>query len=197
MKDLFENTNIDFLHSNNIKHYKTNSIIFNEKDECTGLSYIINGEVRISTFTYTYNEYSITTLYKNDLFGSSLLFSDRPFFLGDVICTKDTDILFIPKNKVLEWMKENNAFLNNYLNIISNKAMQAQNKVKVLSQKSIRDKILFFIKENNKNNCLKIRSKEDFARYLNIPRPSLSRELIKMNNEGLINMKRNIIHIKI
>jgi len=46
------------------------------------------------------------------------------------------------------------------------------------------------------NNTLYINSIADFAKYLNIPRPSLSRELIQMKKDNLIEYNRHYIKLK-
>ena len=49
---------------------------------------------------------------------------------------------------------------------------------------------------NEKNEEIKLKySKEEIAKDIGIPRPSLSRELIKLRDEGLINFSRNKITI--
>ena len=108
------------------------------------------------------------------------------------MAVKDTKLCIIPKDN---WLKilENKTILKNYLEIISNKVFKIQSKVKILSQKSIREKILFYlISESKRLNKKKIsiKSKESLALYLNVPRPSLSRELINLKNEAIIDFDR-------
>ena len=71
-------------------------------------------------------------------------------------------------------------------------------RLKVLSQKEIRDKILFILYDNlkqNKNNVYFIESKEKLSRFINVTRPSLSRELINMKNEGIIDFGKHYIKL--
>ena len=86
-----------------------------------------------------------------------------------------------------------------FLSHISSRAIKIQNRSKVLLQNSIRDKILFYLNENyqkNNDKTIYIDSKENLAKYLNIPRPSLSRELINMRNEDIISFDRHKIIYK-
>ena len=73
------------------------------------------------------------------------------------------------------------------------------NKVKSLAFKSVREKVINFILELQKsqqNDLVKLKSsKEDIASYLGIPRPSLSRELIKLREDKLIEFDRSSINI--
>ena len=82
------------------------------------------------------------------------------------------------------------------MNLISKSVMKLQGKVKILSQKTIREKILFYIKneiKRTKNKTIKINSKEELAKILNIPRPSLSRDLILLKEDGYIFYDRDTI----
>lgn len=179
-----------------IKHYKKNQIIFNEGEKCDKIAIIIKGQISISTYTLLEKTYDIKTLNENDIFGTFLIFSFHPYYLGNVIPIKEATIAFIEKNDLYKLISTNQSFYNTYMSLISKSAMILQNKVKILSQKTIREKILFFIKNEIKktnSNTIKINSKEELAKLLNIPRPSLSRELILLKEDGYINYNRNSI----
>lgn len=182
-----------------IKKYKRNEIVFNENDLCTSFALILKGEVSISTYTLLEKEYNIKIIGENESFGEYLLFSDSPYYLGNVIALKESQIAFIPKNYLLHLLQTNINFLNCYMNKAANNTMKLQNRLKVLSQSSIREKILFYLKNetHNKNtNIIYIKSKENLAKILNIPRPSLSRELILLKKDGIIDYDLKKIIIK-
>lgn len=182
-----------------IKHFKKNEIIFNEEDECNKLGIVIKGQVSISTFTLLEKTYDIKTLNEDDIFGEFLLFTDKPFYLGYVASTKETDIAFLDKNNLYKIIKENENFFNQFMKQISNDVIKIQNKIKVLSQKTVREKVLFYIKNEIKRTnsmTIYINSKEELAKIINIPRPTLSRELILLKNDGYIDYDKNKIVYK-
>ena len=179
-----------------IKTYKKNQVIFNEEEECTSIAIIIKGQISISTYTLLEKTYDIKTLNENDIFGTFLIFSSNPYYLGNVISLKDSTIAFINKNDLYTIISKNKNFYNSYMNLISKSVMKLQDKVKILSQKTIREKILFYIKneiKRTKSKTIKINSKEELAKILNIPRPSLSRELILLKEDGYIFYDRDTI----
>ena len=195
MKSLFENASN---YSNLIleKKYPKGSIIFFEGDECNYVSVIKKGEISIRTFNYD-KETEINLLHKDELFGDSLVLNSDNRYLGNVVAITDTILIMISKDN---WLKllENKTILKNYLEIVSNKVFRIQSRVKILSQKSIREKILFYLISEYKrlnNKVIKIKSKEALALYLNIPRPSLSRELILLKCDGIIDYDRYSIKI--
>ena len=84
--------------------------------------------------------------------------------------------------------------------MLSKRSMANQEKVKIYSQNNIEDRILFYLFEESKKQntkTIKIKSKENLALLLNIPRPSLSRSLIKLKDESLIEYDRYSITLKI
>ena len=182
-----------------IKKYENNTLVFHEGEECNHLGIILKGQLVISTLTALDKDYVINILNEDELFGDTLLFSDKTFYLGDGIVNKDSEILFIPKELLLQMLKEQQ-FLLNFLSIISKKSMDLRNRLKLLSHKSIEERILFYLSEQRKQlqtNKIPIKSKEDLAKLLNIPRPSLSRELIKLKEKKIIDYNRNYIILMI
>jgi CRP-like cAMP-binding protein len=193
--------NVDLKHIKNQLHTKTyneNTLIFSEGEKCNSLGVIISGELTISTLTNYDKEYTINILGKNEIFGENLLFNEDNTYLGDGIVTKNSEILFIPKELLIELLT-NKTFLTNYLSIISKNAMEVRQRLKLLSQKSISDRILFYLNSESKRlgtNIIPIKNKEILANVLNIPRPSLSRELINLKKNNLIEYDKKTITLK-
>ena len=191
-------TNVELKHYKkqlNITTYKKNTLIFQEGEICNSLGLILSGELTISTLTNYDKEYIIDVLHPNDIFGENLLFNQNNIFLGDGIISKDAEIIFISKDTLIELFKDKN-FLTNYLFIVSSKTLKLRERLKLLSQKSVEEKIMFYLLNEYKktgNPNIKIKSKEQLANILNLPRPSLSRELIKMQEKGLIKYDRYFI----
>lgn len=178
-----------------IINYNKDDIIFSEGDECKYVGYVLVGEVIIHTSSILYNDFLISTIKEGDLFGVNLLFSNNPYYLGTVEANKKTSIKFISKKEYTSFVSNN---LEEFLSYTSNKFISLQQRLKVLSQKTIREKILFYLV--NKSNLLNtytipIPKKEELARYLKIERPSLSRELANLKKDGFINYNRKSITI--
>jgi len=195
MKNLFENAK-NYENLVYYKKYNKNALIFIEGSKCNNVCVVVKGEISITTSSYD-SEVEINNIKENELFGDSLILSDDNRYLGNINAVKETTLCIIPKEN---WLKllENKTILKNYLEIVSNKVFKIQSKVKVLSQKSIRDKILFYlITESKRINKKKIpiKSKEYLSLYLNIPRPSLSRELIKLKDEKILDYNRYYIEL--
>ena len=197
---LFNNVDITKYEKNfKIVNYPENSLIFHEGDECFDLGIILKGQVVISTLTTLEKEYIINILNKNDIFGDVLLFSDTTLYLGDGITKKESTILYINKDLLLDMFK-NDSFLSNYLSLIAKKNIDLRNRLKLLSHKNIEERILFYLSSESKrlkSKKIPIKSKESLALLLNIPRPSLSRELRKLKEKQIVDYDRYFIVLKV
>ncbi len=196
---LFKNGLNNYDHLFEIKKYNQETLLFNELDKCEHLCLVLDGEVRISTLTYNDKEYMINVLHKDTSFGEFLLFSDNNYYMGDIIASSNTIIAYINKENLIKLLKDEQV-LTNYLKYLCNRSMANQEKIKIFSQKNIKDRIMFYLFEEAKkakSNTIKIKSKETLAKLLNIPRPSLSRSLIELSNEGKIIFDKYSIKILI
>ena len=73
---LFNNINHNIIPKHlNIISYPKDTLLFSEGEECKFLGVILSGEVKISTLTSKDNEYTISILKDNDIFGENLLFN--------------------------------------------------------------------------------------------------------------------------
>ena len=117
-----------------------------------------------------------------------------------VVAKEDCTVVHINKDYIFKLCTENVDFLREILRLFSNKALVLSSKLKQVSMKSLREMISHFLiyKYNQtRNPIIEIHmTKKEWAEKLGVQRPSLSRELIKMKEEGLIDYNRKEIIIK-
>lgn len=191
---LFQETNLD-ISQIEIKKFPSNYTIEIEGDISTYLGIVLEGKVNVIAYSLSGKEFIISTLEKGMVYGDVLLFGTKSnIYPGNLITKGHTEIAFVPNIKVTEYLKTSAKFAENYLTLLSDKVYNINHKYKLLTQDSIRDKILYFIhQEMRSQSSRKIRlnmTKEELANNLFIQRPSLSRELIKMREEGIIEFDR-------
>ena len=110
---------------------------------------------------------------------------------------EETEIILIKKDDFKVLLESNKEFLNNYLKHIAKINIEKTYKIKLLGQPSIREKIFFYLKEEirktGSNKVILNMTKEELASMMSLNRPSLSRELMRMKKEGLIDYDKNSI----
>lgn len=169
--------------------------IFDENELCTEIGYIHQGELHLTHFSYQGNDLIVSKLTKGDIFGDFLIHSSNPFYPGHLVAASDCEISFMSKKELNDQLDHNQSFRNFYLRNLSNKAMQLNLHQKILLQNNLRDKILMWLSYHVKTSDHKawINSKEALSKYLNVARPSLSRELAQMKQEGLLDYDKKVI----
>ena len=132
---------------------------------------------------------NVIILPKYSSIAPSFLFGENNRFPVDAKSVGESLILYISKSSIFEIIQENSIVLNNYLDIISNKAQILSQKLwKGFTNNTIRKKILDYLQEHINQETMIVRfdkSLEELAKYFDVSRPSLSRalnEFIKNND---------------
>jgi CRP-like cAMP-binding protein len=197
---LFQQTNID-VSTLQIKQYPSNYTIEIEGDFSSYLGIILEGKIFVKSYSLAGKDFTISTLEPGMVFGDVLLFGSKSnVYPGNLITYGQTSVAILRNSQAKEYIETNTQFVQNYLRLLSDKVYNINFKSKLLSQDSLRDKILFYLHQQSKiqnSNTIQLNmSKEQLANILFIQRPSLSRELIKMKEEGLIDYNRWTITLK-
>lgn len=183
-----------------IEYYGKGDIILAEDESCNTLNLILEGTIEVQKMDSTGKVLSIAEFSTGEIFGEMLIFADRNTSPINAISKNKTAVLHMNKNAVVKLCQNNSGFLMEFLRILSNKAMLLNLKLKEVTLKTIRQKISeFILSQYKEQNSLKIKlsmTKKDWADKIGVQRPSLSRELIKMKEEGLIDYDKNIIVIE-
>lgn len=170
--------------------YKKNSVVHFDGEACGKLEIILSGKVVVDRIGETGDLLTISEFYKDDILGGSLLFSKNPYYPMTVWAQLATDILEIDRETLFELLRNNPAFLRAYLELTSDRAAILGDKIKHYVNKTIRESIINYLNyERKKQNSDYIKlniTKKALAEKIGVQRTSLSRELGKMREEGLI-----------
>ncbi|BCS81375.1 Crp/Fnr family transcriptional regulator [Anaerocellum diazotrophicum] len=182
------------------KDFEKDQVIVLEGDECSFVGLILSGMVEVKKSSVSGKEYTITTLLQGDTFGEAVIFSSANTFPATIVSKTKTEVIFIPKHAIIEMCKKNEKFLYNFLNLLSDRILLLNTKLKENTLSTLRQKICnFLIEEYKKQKTTKLKlnlTKQELAKIFNVQRPSLSRELIKMKEEGLIDFWGKEIWVK-
>ncbi len=192
----------NFLNMSNytIKKYPEGNVVVIEGGNCEELGILLEGLLEVQTFYSSGKLLTFSQLKPVEIFGEAILFSKMNKFPATIGAIKDSKIMFIKKEDLISCLTNCYKFMENFLELLSNKLLILNKKVKMLSLESIRKKIENFLMEEYKKQGSKIikvsLSRKEMAEHMGIQRPSLSRELIKMREAGIINFNRAVIIIK-
>ncbi|MBB6622319.1 Crp/Fnr family transcriptional regulator [Clostridium gasigenes] len=182
-----------------IVNYNKGDIIAIEDSECEYIGIVLSGSVEIENIYESGRSLTIQRFIEGSTFGEAIVFSTRKTYPATVMASVKSNIMFIPNNTIIELCSSDKNFLWNFMALLSEKVLMINNKMKIISLSSIRQKLAKFILEQvniQKSEKIKLNvNKKELAEYLGIQRPSLSRELIRMQEDGILESNKNEINV--
>lgn len=173
-----------------------------EKSESIGI--VVQGSAAVLKEDADGNRVIMALLKPGDMFGEMAVFSGKPVWPANVKAQEKCTICFIQSEKIIGTCKNvcqwHTVLIQNLLKTISEKALLLNRKVEYLTIKSMRGRISAFLLEQYKktgNNPINLpMNRNELAEFLNVSRSSMSRELCRMRDEGLIDFHSAKVWIK-
>ena len=171
--------------------YKKDRTILSNVLNTNVVGIILSGEANMIRYDYNGNRTIIEKLSHNSVFGE--VFS----YLGNdisVIATSECEVLFIEYSHLINRCRKNcpchTIFTDNFLKLLSKKIIELNERLEVLSKRSIRDKILSYFDllvkgKSSKTFSLPL-SYTELADYLSVDRSAMMREIKNLRDEGFI-----------
>ncbi|NLA86556.1 MAG: Crp/Fnr family transcriptional regulator [Clostridiales bacterium] len=173
-----------------VTSYGKNNTVHFDGEVCLKLEIILKGKVVVERIDESGNLMTIAEFFDDDILGGNLLFSKNPRYPMTITAKHPTIILEINKERLFELFSDNHDFLRNYLEFVSDHAAILGDRIKHYVNRTIRDSIMSFLEyEGKRQNTHRVRfnmSKKALAERIGVQRTSLSRELARMRDEGLI-----------
>ena len=183
--------------------YKKDKYIAVEGDEYDGIGILLSGEAVVSKENAAGNRVIINILKPGDMFGEMAAFSNKDKWPATIYSQEKCAVSFLPPSKIIGECEKtcysHRTLILNMLGIISEKALMLNRKVEYLAIKSMRAKISTFLleqyKKTGKTTFMIPLNRNELADFLNVSRPSMSREMCRMKEEGIIDFHRASIRI--
>lgn len=176
------------------QEYEKNAIIAVEGTAFRGIGCVVSGEVAILKENAAGDRVMLSMLGPGSLFGEMAAWSAQPRWPATVQALQDAAVMFIPPEKVAgpcaKACRWHAVIIQNMLKILSEKALALNRKVEYLAVKSMRGKLAAYFVEQQKQAGTPMftmpLNRNELADYLGVSRPSMSREMGRMRDEGLI-----------
>ncbi len=181
---------------------KAHTLNFKKDDTMTSylisennIGIILKGYAQIIRIDHNGNRTIIEDLEEEDIFGT--LISSLKNSEYEIIAKEDTEIILIDYDRIIN-CKENNKsfyleFTKNLLQIFTIKITEKNERLEIVTKKTIRNKLLeYFSIASSKHNSKYIYlpyTFTDLADYLAVDRSAMTRELKCLKDEGFIEIK--------
>lgn len=181
------------------KRYEKNDIIIMAGSKVASIGVIIEGTAQISRDDAEGNRTILSELIKPDLFIEAYVAANVNEVPVNVTAITDCKVIWIPFSRIITSCsiacEFHNSLIKNMIQVIAEKNIAMNEKMRVLSCKTTREKLLTYLtdySERTGKNRFRIPfSRIELADYLSVDRSAMSRELGKLRDEGYIRFNKN------
>jgi len=183
--------------------YNRNDYIVTGGDPYDSVGIILKGAATVSKENAKGDRVVMTLLKHGGIFGEIIAFTSKRTWPATVQAQESCVVLFLPREKIVgecdrmcSWHR---TLIQNFLKVISERAMLLNKKVEYLTIKSMRGKLSTYLLEQYRRgrdvNITLPLNRNELSDFLNVSRPSMSREMSKMRDEGIIDFHLTAVKI--
>ncbi|MBN1892173.1 MAG: Crp/Fnr family transcriptional regulator [Clostridiales bacterium] len=185
----------EYCYLTRLRTYAKGEVVAAEGDVCSGIGVIEKGRIAIQKYTSGGEFATISLLKPGDFFGEDLVFGSSTVYPFTLEAMSLSEVLFVNRDTLNALAERSQVIRNNFIRILSDRVHEQNKRIALLSQKSIRQKIAYYLLDLRSEKLISGEdassvhlpvSKEVVAKLLAMPRPSFSRELIQMQKDGFI-----------
>lgn len=182
------------------KSYDKNEVIYNYFERIPYAGIVLSGEIHVVMHNSTGSEYSIRRFIAGDIFGESYACIPEALSTIQVLSHQKCMVLFMRfSNLFLPYAStcpHASKITANLLKETARNNIFQNQKIQILTQRHVRDKLTTYLYTLSQDDTRTVRipfDRQGLANYLGVERSALSRELSRMQKEGLLDFYKNRI----
>ncbi|MCI8341750.1 MAG: Crp/Fnr family transcriptional regulator [Firmicutes bacterium] len=185
------------------KSFKHGEIVCDCSKEASRVGIICSGRALMIRIDLDGNRTILETLEEGNIFGETLAFSSGSKDSIFVACQNDCSVLFLDYEYITKRCQNacfhHTLLVRNLFRMISEKLLLMSGRVEVLSQRTIRGKLMCYFNltasAHGKNSFELPFSVTALADYICTDRSAMMREIKNLKNEGIIEMNRRSVKL--
>ncbi len=179
-----------------LKTFTANERIWQAGEQAASFGLVGAGTVQILKEDAQGNRTIVATVSEAGIFGEAYAYASTGPLPVSVDASTTTVLFFEPKRLLnLAHLPQGEQLLSNLLQILARKSLLLNQKVEILSQRKIADKVLTFLqleaKRQARQPMLLPYNRQEMADFLGVERSALSAALSSMKKAGLIDYRKN------
>lgn len=182
-----------------VREFSKNAQVIGARDEVDWFGVVLEGRVQIMQLFSNGVSSLMENLFPSCVLGAELIFTKTrksPYY---AIAASPSRVMVFPGELLTDGgilpEKERELLWRQLLTMISQANMRKHNRIAILSQRGLRDRVLTYLilqATRREDDSFQISfSREELADYLCVNRSALSHELSRMEQEGLIRFRKN------
>ncbi len=181
-----------------VTRYSKGQAILVAGDAPKSIGIVLSGAVRILREDFSGDNAFIREVQAGGSFNENYASAGVDHIPISVIAAEKCEVTFLPVQKIASMCTTACPFhiqmIQNLFSVLGQRAIRLSRENYVLSQRSIRKKLLAYLSQQRSGHTGEIRipfSRAELATYLGVDRSALSRELCKMQEEGILRFHKN------
>ncbi|WP_124101369.1 Crp/Fnr family transcriptional regulator [Ruminococcus sp. Marseille-P6503] len=182
-----------------IKDFSKNQTVISEGDSAEELGAVLSGAVQIVRNDYYGNRSIIALIEPPQIFAEVFVFSDTQHMPVSVVSAGDSRIMLIRLKSILNESFADSSFYtrqtNNLLRLVAEKNLKLNEKIEIISKRTIREKLMTFLlsqaKLHGSDTFTIPYDRQELADFLEANRSAVSAEISRLRAEGIIESKRS------
>lgn len=181
------------------RRYNKGDPVFHLMEKADRIGIILEGKVEAQKPFPNGSQINISVRIPGEMIGPAAVFSKSGRYPCDMVALEPVAIMMIRKENLIWMMQKNSRILENLTAEIATATYMLQQKLELLSYKGIAQKAAFWLlmeaRRTGKDTVHIPDSISNWSMRMNVSRPSLHRELKKLENRGIIAYRPPLIRI--
>lgn len=175
-----------------IRNYSEGRYIFSQGERPEKLFLLLEGQIQICKDFSSGKRSVLYMVEPGNVFGEIFLFGDKKQYWYDAAAVTEVKVLEMPWDFFYHFCsnacEHHKQLTQNMLEILSENNFKITRKLHIVSTSSLRERLAIWLSDAmDDRGIVKLNmNREQLADFLGVARPSLSRELMRMQKEGLL-----------
>lgn len=182
-----------------IQCYDKEETIFHLMDPASRIGIILEGRVEVQKSFPNGSQVNVSVRIPGELIGPAAVFSKTQHYPCDIVALEPTTLMMFRKEDLLSLMQKEIRILQNFTTEVASATYMLQQRLELLSFSGIAQKAAFWllmqVRQTGKTTVNIPNSISKWAMMMNVSRPSLHREIKKLEEEGTIRYTGKTIEV--
>lgn len=182
-----------------IQCYDKEETIFHMMEDATRIGIVLEGRAQAQKAFPNGSQVNVSVRGAGELIGPAAVFSNSRRYPCDVVALEPVTVMMFRREDLLGLLQKNALILENLMTEIASATYMLQQRLELMSYNGIAQKAAFWLlmqaRQTGKDTVKIPDSVSKWAMLMNVSRPSLHRELKKLEDEGIISYSHPKIQI--
>lgn len=182
-----------------IQCYDKEETIFHLMDPALRIGIILEGRVEAQKSFPNGSQVNVSVRGPGEMIGPAAVFSKSQWYPCDIVALEPATLMMLRKEDLLSLMQKDVKILQNFTTEIASATYMLQQRLELLSYSGIAQKAAFWllmqVRQTGKSLVQIPDSMSRWAMIMNVSRPSLHREMKKLEEEGIIRYEGKNIYV--